>query len=100
MSKKGEKKKKPKTFQSGFIFLFLLTLSSLSLSKSVRKGFTAFSPTTFMAIPKASKAASRTSGAESLTCCDVTEGQQRSDFCGFDWTLVDNQYSDDQLLVP
>lgn len=44
------------------------TLSSLSLSKSARKGFTALSPTTFMAVPKASKAASRTSGAESFTC--------------------------------
>ncbi|TNN43791.1 hypothetical protein EYF80_046028 [Liparis tanakae] len=40
----------------------------LILSKSDRKGFTAFSPTIFRAVPNASKAASLTSGAESFTC--------------------------------
>lgn len=58
------------TFKVWIHIFLLLTLSNLSLSKSARKGFTAFSPTTFMAVPRASKAASRTSGAESFTCCE------------------------------
>lgn len=40
----------------------------MSLSTSTKNGFTAFSPTTFKAVPKASNAASLTSGAESLMC--------------------------------
>lgn len=43
-------------------------MSSLSLSTSTKNGFTAFSPTTFKAVPNASNAASLTSGAESLMC--------------------------------
>lgn len=53
---------------ASFLTTVFHTLSSFSLSRSARKGLTAFSPMTFMAVPSASNAASRTSGAESFTC--------------------------------
>lgn len=72
----------------------------MSLSTSAKNGFTAFSPTTFKAVPKASNAASLTSGAESLMCYSpeisrmiLIQGTSGITNSTSDWGLSDKEFA-------
>ena len=91
---------KRKCFRSRLFENIKRTLSSLALSTSARKGLTALSPTTFIIVARTSKEASRTSGAESFTCCrerrDATQTEQHQ-FPPSPKTILGNAFDASQL---